>query len=54
MIQVLAVMIILFVLLAIVFMIKIKTTTTRLTKSKEINHKENPLEKDYQYIKGLY
>jgi len=23
-------------------------------KSKEINNSENPLEKDYQFIKGLY
>lgn len=52
--QVLAIMIIIFVLLAIIFMIKIKGIALQLTKSIEINNKENPLEKKYQFIKGLY
>ncbi|PKB18355.1 hypothetical protein [Flavobacterium sp. 5] len=54
MIQVLAIMIIVFVLLAIVFMIKIKITAMQILKSKELNNQENPLDKDYQFIKGLY
>ncbi len=54
MIQILAIMIIIFVALSIVFMIKIKNTATRLVKSKEVNNQENPFEKDYQFIKGLY
>ena len=54
MIQVFAIMVIVFVILAIVFMIKIKATTLQIIKSKEVNNKENQLEKDYQFIKGLY
>jgi hypothetical protein len=52
--QVLAIMIIVFVLLAIVFMIKIKIATMQIIKSKELNNQENLLDKDYQFIKGLY
>lgn len=52
--QVFAIMIIIFVLLAIVFMIKIKSVMLQISKSKEVNNKENPLEKNYQFIKGLY
>ena len=52
--QVFSIMILIFVLLAIVFLIKIKSVTLQLIKSKEVNKKENPLEKDYQFIKGLY
>ncbi len=47
-------MVIGFVIAAIYFMIKIKATTLQILKSKEINNKENPLEKDYQFIKGLF
>jgi len=54
MIQVFSIMILIFVLLAIVFLIRIKSITLRLAKSNELNNKENPLEKDYQFIKGLY
>jgi len=54
MIQVFAIMIIIFVLMAIVFMIRIKSATLQILKSKEVNNKENPLEKNYQFIKGLY
>lgn len=52
--QVFAIMIIIFVLMAIVFMIRIKSVTLQILKSKEVNNKENPLEKNYQFIKGLY
>lgn len=52
--QVFAIMIILFVLMAIVFMIRIKSITLQISKSKEVNNKENPLEKKYQFIRGLY
>lgn len=52
--QVLAIMIIIFVGLSIVFMIKIKNTTLRITKDKELNNQDNPLEKNYQFIKGLF
>jgi len=52
--QVLAIMIIVFVFLSIYFMIKIKNTSVRLTKSKELNNEENKLEKKYQFIKGLF
>lgn len=52
--QVLAVMIIIFVALSIVFMIKIKNITMQIVKSKEVNNEENKLEKKYQFIKGLY
>jgi len=54
MIQVFAIMIILFVLLSLVFLIKIKNVATRLMKTKEINNQENPLEEKYQFIKGLF
>jgi hypothetical protein len=54
MIQVFAIMIILFVVLSVVFLIKIKNVATRLMKTKEINNKENPLEEKYQFIKGLF
>lgn len=52
--QVFAIMIIVFVLMAIVFMIRIKSVTLQIAKSKEVNNKENPLENNYQFIKGLY
>jgi hypothetical protein len=54
MIQVFAIMIILFVVLSVVFLIKIKNVATRLMKTKEINNQENPLEEKYQFIKGLF
>lgn len=50
----LVIMIIIFVALSIVFMIKIKNTSVRLTKSKELNNEENKFEKKYQFIKGLF
>jgi hypothetical protein len=52
--QVLAIMIIIFVLLSVVFMIRIMGVTLQITKTKELNNQENPLEKHYQFIKGLY
>jgi len=52
--QVLAIMIIIFVFFSILFMIKIKNTALKLTKSKELNNEENKLEKKYQFIKGLF
>jgi hypothetical protein len=52
--QVFSIMILIFVLLAIVFLIRIKSVTLQLVKSKEVNNQENPLEKNYQFIKGLY
>lgn len=54
MIKVLAVMIVLFVFFSVYFMIKIKNTSVKLTKSKEVNNEDNKLEKNYQFIKGLY
>lgn len=54
MIQVFSIMILIFVVLAIIFLIKIKSVTLQLIKSKEVNNKENQLENDYQFIKGLY
>ncbi|MBS7786192.1 hypothetical protein KIH23_02695 [Flavobacterium sp. CYK-55] len=52
--QVLAIMILLFVGMCIYFLIKIKSVATQIVKSKEVNNQENPLEKNYQFIKGLY
>ncbi|CAD0005124.1 hypothetical protein [Flavobacterium chungangense] len=52
--QVFSIMILIFVLLAIVFLIKIKSVALQLVKSKEVNNQENQLEKNYQFIKGLY
>lgn len=52
--QVLAIMIIVFVFLSIYFMIKIKNSAVKLTKSKEINNQENIFEKKYLFIKGLF
>lgn len=54
MIKVLVIMILLFVFFSVYFMIKIKNTSVKLTKSKEVNNQSNKLEKDYQFIKGLY
>lgn len=54
MIQVFVIMILIFVFMSIYFMIKIKNTTVKITKNKELNNQENKLEKDYQFIKGLY
>ena len=54
MIQVFAIRIILFVVLSVVFLIKIKNVATRLMKTKEINNQENPLDEKYQFIKGLF
>lgn len=47
-------MIIIFVLLSIVFLVKIKNLALKITKSKELNNAENQLEKKYQFIKGLF
>nr|WP_315175443.1 hypothetical protein [uncultured Flavobacterium sp.] len=52
--QVLAIMIIVFVALSIVFLLKIKNTSLKISKSKELNNEENKLEKNYQFIKGLF
>jgi uncharacterized membrane protein len=52
--HVLVIMILLFVFLSVFFMIKIKNTSVRLTKNKEINNEENKLEKKYEFIRGLY
>jgi hypothetical protein len=52
--QVLVVMILFFVFLSVYFMIKIKNTSVRLTKNKEINNEENKLDQKYQFIKGLF
>ncbi|MNK34123.1 hypothetical protein D3C87_526240 [compost metagenome] len=52
--QTLAIMIVLFVFIAIANLIKINIMALRLLKDKDINNKENPLEKEYQFIKGLY
>jgi hypothetical protein len=52
--QIFAIMIILFVLFSVVFLMKIKTTTLKILKNKELNNEENKLEKNYQFIKGLY
>jgi hypothetical protein len=52
--QVLAIMVLFFVFFSVYFMIKIKNTSVRLTKSKELNNEENKLEKKYQFIKGLF
>ena len=54
MIQVFVIMVVLFVVLSVVFLIKIKNVATRLMKSNEINNQENPLEEKYQFIKGLF
>lgn len=52
--QVLAIMILFFIFLSIIFMIKIKNSTIKLTKNKEINKQENKFEKKYLFIKGLF
>jgi hypothetical protein len=52
--QVLAIMIVIFVLLAIVLMINVMGLMLQITKTKELNNRENPFEKHYQFIKGLY
>lgn len=52
--QILALMILLFTGFSVVFLIKIKIMALKLTKTKELNNSENPLEKNYQFIKGLY
>jgi hypothetical protein len=52
--EVLVIMIVFFVFLAIFFMIKIKNTSLKFTKSLEINNKENEFDKKYQFIKGLF
>ncbi|HOZ75145.1 MAG TPA: hypothetical protein PLS51_04680 [Flavobacterium sp.] len=54
MIQVFAIMVIVFVALSIFFIMKIKSTTLKIIKTKELNNEENKLEKNYQFIKGLY
>lgn len=54
MIQVFSIMVIFFIGMSIYFMIKIKNTMVKITKSKEVNNQENKFEKDYQFIKGLY
>jgi hypothetical protein len=52
--QIFAIMIILFVFFSVVFLMKIETTTLKILKNKELNNEENKLEKNYQFIKGLY
>ncbi len=52
--QILVIMIIFFVILSMIFMIKIKNITLKIAKLKELNNQENPLETKYQFIKGLY
>jgi hypothetical protein len=46
--------IIVFAFVAIIFLIKINLTTLQILKSKELNNEENKLEKDYEFIKGLF
>jgi hypothetical protein len=52
--QFFAIIIIAFVFASIVFLIKIKSTTLQILKSKELNNEENKLEKNYEFIKGLF
>lgn len=52
--QFFAIMIIIFVFASIIFLIKIKSTTLQILKSKELNNEENKLEKNYEFIKGLF
>ncbi len=52
--QVFAIIVILFVFFSVFFMIKIKNTAIKITKSKELNNEENKLEKKYQFVKGLF
>ena len=52
--QTFVLMIIIFVFASIVLLIKIKSTTLQILKAKELNNEENKLEKDYEFIKGLY
>lgn len=40
--------------IAIVNIIRINMLALQIIKSKEINNCENPMEKKYQFIKGLY
>jgi hypothetical protein len=54
MIQVLIIMILSFIFFSIYFLIKIKNTSLKLTKSKELNNQNNKFEKKYQFIKGLF
>jgi len=49
-----ALMIILFVIASIVFLMKITLITLQILKTKDLNNEENKLEKNYQFIKGLY
>ncbi len=52
--QIFALMIIGFVFASIILLIKIKSTTLQILKSKELNNEENEFEKKYQFIKGLF
>lgn len=52
--QFFTIMIIVFVFASIVFLIKIKSTTLQILKTKELNNEENKLEKNYEFIKGLF
>lgn len=50
----LVIMIVVMVAIAVVNVIKINMLALQVIKEKEINNTENPLEKNYQFIKGLY
>lgn len=52
--QFFALMIIIFVFASIVFLMKITLITLQILKTKELNNEANKLEKDYQFIKGLF
>ncbi|MEL1244021.1 hypothetical protein AAEO56_07095 [Flavobacterium sp. DGU11] len=50
----LVIMIVVMVGIALVNVIKINMLALQIIKDKETNNRENPLEKNYQFIKGLY
>ena len=52
--QIFAIIIILFVIASIVFLMKITLITLQILKTKELNNEENKLEKNYEFIKGLF
>lgn len=54
MVAVFGIMIALFIVLAVINLVKINILALQIIKDKELNNQENPKEKKYQFIKGLY
>lgn len=51
---VLVIMIVVMAAIVVVNVIKISMLALQVIKDKETNNRENPLERNYQFIKGLY